>query len=57
MTYKDFKAIIGDMTYCDYEADTDDYNVRHYGRKGCIGTVVYCYKTKVNLYSIMYLKD
>ena len=57
MTYKDFKAIIGDMTYCDYETDNGEYNLRHYERNGCIGTVVYCYKTKINRYSITYLKD
>lgn len=57
MTYKDFKAIIGDITYCDYETDNDDYNLRHYERNGCIGTVVYCYKNKINHYSITYFKD
>lgn len=57
MTYKDFKAIIGEMTYCDYEADNDEYNLRHYERVGCIGTIVYCYKAKINHYSITYLKD
>lgn len=57
MTYKEFRAIIGDMIYCDYEVDNDDYNLRHYERNGCIGTVVYCYKTKINNYSITYFKD
>ena len=57
MTYKEFKAIIGCMIYCDYEVDNDDYNLRHYERNGCIGTVAYCYKTKINNYSITYLKD